>query len=134
MDWGYQSLMTVPTAGSTGQALHKDILNAWSATNTSSDIPRLQFDDTYSATTSDRFLTDASWLTLQNVSLGYTFSKELISHIGLEKVRLYVSGENLTYWSKRKGFDPRISYTGSISSDVSYAPARTVTAGLTVQF
>ncbi len=134
MDWGYQSLMAVPTAGSTGQALHKDILNAWSATNTSSDIPRLQFDDTYSATTSDRFLTDASWLTLQNVSLGYTFSKELISHIGLEKVRLYVSGENLTYWSKRKGFDPRISYTGSISSDVSYAPARTVTAGLTVQF
>ncbi len=134
MDWGYQSLMSVPTAGSTGMALHKDLLDAWSEANTTSGIPRLQYDDTYSAATSDRFLTDASWLALQNVSLGYTFPKDWVNTLRLSNVRLYVSGENLTYWSKRKGFDPRISYAGSVSSDVAYAPARTVTAGITIQF
>ena len=134
MDWSYQSLMAVPESGFTGQAIHKDLLNAWSSSNTGSDIPRLQYGDTYSATTSDRFLTDASWLSLQNVSLGYTFPKHLVQNIKLSNVRLYVSGENLTYWSKRKGFDPRISYAGSVSSDVAYAPARTVTAGITIQF
>ncbi len=134
MDWNYMDLMSNPTAGSTGKALHKDLLNAWSTSNPGSNIPRLQYDDIYSAYTSDRFLTDASWLALQNVSLGYTFPKKWISHIGLSSIRLYVSGENLTYWSKRKGFDPRISYAGSVSSSICYAPARTVTAGLTVQF
>ena len=134
MDWGYQTLMACPTSGSTGMALHKDILKAWSSENTTSNIPRLQYGDTYSAATSDRFLTDASWLALQNISLGYTFPKQLVSRLKLSSLRLYVSGENLTYWSKRKGFDPRISYSGSVSSDVNYAPARTITAGLSVQF
>ena len=134
MDWSYQSLMTVPTSGYTGRALHKDLLDAWSTTNTTSDIPRFQYGDEYSAATSDRFLTNASWLSLQNVSLGYTFPKQWIRPIGLSNLRIYVSGENLTYWSHRKGFDPRISYAGSVSSDVAYAPARTITAGISVQF
>lgn len=134
MDWGYQSLMTVPTAGFTGQALHKDFLNAWTEENPNSNIPRFQYNDTYSASTSDRFLTNASWLSLQNVTLGYTLPRNWAKTIGLSNLRVYVSGENLTYWSHRKGFDPRISYSGSVSSDVTYAPARTITAGLSVQF
>ena len=134
MDWGYESLMTNPTAGSTGVALHKDLLNAWTETNPNSNIPRFQYDDTYSAYTSDRFLTNASWLSLQNVTLGYTLPRNWVKSLGLSSLRVYVSGENLTYWSHRKGFDPRISYSGSVSSDVNYAPARTITAGLSVQF
>ena len=133
MDWTYMDLMSNPTAGYTGRSLHKDLLNAWSTSNAGSNIPRLQYDDIYSAYTSDRFLTNASWLTLQNVSLGYTVPKKWLSRLGLSSIRLYVSGENLTYWSKRKGFDPRISYAGSVSN-VNYAPARTVTAGLTIQY
>ena len=134
MDWGYQSLMSNPTAGATGMAFHKDLLKAWTETNTQTNVPRLQYGDEYSAATSDRFLTDASWLSLQNISLGYTFPKKWISPLGLSNVRLYVSGENLAYWSKRKGFDPRVTYDGSESSNVNYAPARTFTAGLSVQF
>lgn len=134
MDWGYQSLMSSPTAGLTGQAFHKDLLNAWTESNPNSNIPRLQYGDDYSAATSDRFLTDASWLALQNISLGYTFPKAWIKTVGLSSARVYLSGENLTYWSKRKGFDPRVTYDGSQSSNVNYAPARTFTVGLSVQF
>ncbi len=134
MDWGYLSLMTNPTAGATGAALHKDLLKAWTEENPNSNIPRFQYGDTYSAYTSDRFLTNASWLSLQNVTLGYTLPRTWVKAIGLSSLRAYVSGENLTYWSHRKGFDPRISYSGSVSSEVNYAPARTVTVGLSVQF
>ncbi len=137
LDSGYQSLMGNPSKGNTGFALHKDILNAWSETNTSSDIPRYQFAvkdvDTSSNATSDRFLTNASTLTLQNINIGYTFPKKWTSVLGLSSVRVYASGDNLYYWSKRKGFDPRGSFWGT-SSETSYSPVRTITGGITVQF
>ena len=133
MDWGYQSLMKSPTSESTGEAMHQDLLNAWSTSNTGSDIPRLQYGDQYSNYTSDRFLIDGSWLSLQNITLGYTLPKKWVNTLGLSNVRLTVSGENLTYWSKRKGLDPRIAINGSIEN-TKYAASRTILGGISVQF
>ena len=56
-----------------------------------------------------------------------------VKPLGLTNVRLTVSGENLTYWSKRKGLDPRINYGGSITN-TKYAPSRTITGSLSIQF
>ena len=137
IDNGYMSLMNNPSNGNTGFAFHKDLLNAWSETNTDSSIPRFQYAvksvDTSVSYLSDRFLTDASTLTLQTINLGYTLPKSWVSKMGLSSLRIYVSGDNLYYWSKRKGFDPRGSFWGS-SSTSSYSPMRTFTGGLTVQF
>ena len=137
IDYGYITLMSNPSNGYTGFSFHKDILNAWSETNTGSDIPRFQYAvkdvDTGSTVLSDRFLTDASTLTLQTINLGYTLPKSWVSKLGLSNLRLYVSGDNLCYWSKRKGFDPRGSFWGSTSTST-YSPMRTFTGGLTVQF
>lgn len=137
IDYGYITLMSNPSNGYTGFSFHKDLLNAWSETNTSSDIPRFQYAvkdvDTGSTVLSDRFLTDASTLTLQTINLGYTLPKSWVSKLGLSNLRLYVSGDNLCYWSKRKGFDPRGSFWGSTSTST-YSPMRTFTGGLTVQF
>ncbi len=133
MDWTYQQLMQNPYSGVTGMAMHTDLLNAWSTDNTNSCIPRISYGDQYANKTSDRFLTDGSWLSLQNVSLNYTLPRKLVNALGLGSIRLGVSGENLTYWSKRKGLDPRINATGSISA-TKYAPARTIMGSLSVQF
>ncbi len=137
IDYGYASLMSNPSNGYTGFAFHKDLLNAWSETNTSSDIPRFQYAvkdvDTSSSIVSDRFLTDASTLSLQTINLGYTLPKKIVSKMGLSNLRVYVSGDNLHYWSKRQGFDPRGSFWGSTST-TSYSPVRTFTGGLTLQF
>ena len=137
IDYGYITLMSNPSNGYTGFSFHKDLLNAWSETNTGSDIPRFQYAvkdvDTGSTVLSDRFLTDASTLTLQTINLGYTLPKSWVSKLGLSNLRLYVSGDNLYYWSKRKGFDPRGSFWGSTSTST-YSPMRTFTGGLTVQF
>ena len=128
-DSEYQSLMSV----NAGYGMHVDLLNAWTAENATSNIPRLQVSDTYRAWTSDRFLTNASYLTLANVTLGYTLPKTWTQQIGLNKVRLYVVGDNLYTWSKRKGLDPRQSITGG-SSGTYYSTIRTISGGFTVEF
>ena len=71
-DSGYSAAMYSPANKTTGMNWHKDILNAWSADNASSNIPRLQYEDKDQNGMSDRFLTDASYLNLQNINFGYT--------------------------------------------------------------
>lgn len=133
MDWTYMQLMQSPQAGLTGMAMHRDLLDAWTTENTASAIPRLMYGDEYANYTSDRFLTDGSWLSLQNVSLSYKLPSKLVRPLGITALRIGVSGENLYYWSKRKGLDPRINTAGSISG-TKYAPARTVTGSISIQF
>ena len=133
MDWSYASLMSPPTSGMTGLAMHRDVLKAWTSENKSNSIPRWQYGDMYATSTSDRFLTDGSWLNLQNVTLGYTLPKKWLAPLHISSMRLYASGENLFLWSKRRGLDPRTSTSGSMSAAL-YAPAKTITGGITVQF
>lgn len=130
-DSQYASLMTLGSSG--GYGLHVDLLNAWSAENTGSDVPRLQYGDTYMAGASDRFLTSASYLSLQNITLGYTLPKSLTTKIGIQKVRLYAVADNVWVWSKRQGLDPRLSITGTDGSGY-YSPIRTISGGLSVTF
>ncbi|MDY4852680.1 MAG: TonB-dependent receptor [Prevotella sp.] len=133
IDWTYMQLMQNPQSGLTGMAMHQDLLNAWSADNTTSNVPRLCYNDQYANYTSDRFLTDGSWLALQNITLGYNLPKKWMNSLGINGIHIAVSGENLTYWSKRKGLDPRLNASGSISA-TKYAPARTITGSISVKF
>lgn len=132
-DNGYATLMTNPVQGTTGYAIHKDMLNAWSAENSGSDIPRWQYGDQYTSAFSDRFLTNASSLTLSSINLGYNIPSSLVHRAKLNRMRVYVSGGNLCYWTARKGFDPRSSFNGDISTST-YSPARTISGGLTITY
>ena len=116
-----------------GTNYHKDWKRSWSPDNTDSDIPRWQYGDTSTGQISDRFLTKASYLNFSQFTVGYTLPKELTRRILIDKVRFYVAGENLTFWSARKGLDPRYSYkeTESISN---YSPARTISGGIQLSF
>ena len=128
-DSSYSSLMSI----SRGYSFHADLLDAWTPSNTSSDIPRIQYGDSYAAYTSDRFLVSGSYLSLQDVTLGYTLPRALCSKIGINKVRVYATGSNLWLWSKRQGLDPRQSITGA-TSNAYYSPIRTISGGITVTF
>ena len=133
-DSQYAGLMTNPTSTSdAGQTYHVDILKAWTPNNTSSNIPRWQFGDQYAAYGSDRFLTNASYLNFQSFTVGYSLPKNWVSKLSLSSLRVYASGENLMLWSKRKGLDPRQSFS-SVTSINSYAPVRTISGGIQVSF
>ena len=134
-DYGYAGMMANPIASSaSGFRLHKDVFDAWSPENTGSNIPRWYFDDQNSTGLSDRFLIDGSYLNFQNIQLGYTVPDKLTKRLGgVRNLRLYVSCDNIYYWSKRKGLDPRSTTTGSTSS-AGVSPYRTYSAGLSLQF
>lgn len=132
-DSGYAGMMSNPTATSVGYRWHKDVLKAWSPENTSSTIPRWYFNDLNTASSSDRFLIDGSYLNLQNIQLGYTLPNNLTSHFGVKNLRLYFVCDNVYYWSKRKGLDPRRSIKGEGASG-KIAPFRTYSGGISLQF
>lgn len=132
-DTRYMSLMTNLTGSAGGSAIHVDALKAWTPNNTSSDIPRMQYMDQYTAARSNRFLTSAAYLNFQSFTVGYTLPKSWMTNLGIDKLRIYASGENLCFWSARKGLDPRYSYDGNTQVTV-YSPVRTITGGIQLTF
>lgn len=135
IDYGYSNLMSNPTAANaSGSNVHKDVFDAWSPENTGSNIPRWYFNDLNVGSVSDRFMIDGTYLNLQNIQLGYTLPENLTKRFGgVRNLRLYVSCDNVYYWTKRKGFDPRNSTTG-VGATRSVSPYRTYSAGLSLQF
>lgn len=132
-DSGYASFMSSPYGTTVGGNYHKDILNAWTPANPHTDVPRLQYGDQYTAAASDRFLTDASYLNIQNINVGYTLPRHITQKFGVEKLRIYLACDNVWYWSKRKGLDPRYSFTGS-TNFANYSPIRTISGGINLTF
>lgn len=94
------------------------ILDAWSTSNTGSDIPRLTKQDSNSnfETPSDFYLEDASYLRLKNVTIGYDLSHLLhkSKYLGDRKSALsvYASGENLFTITNYSGMDPEVGGKG----------------------
>ena len=129
-DSQYANLMH---SGDLGRTWHTDIRNRWTPENTTSDIPRLEFANQKVLSLSDRFIVSSNYLSLRNVSLGYTFKQEIVEKLGLTKLRYYLTADNVYLWSKRQGLDPRTSLAGD-NYDAVYSPIRTVSMGLTLNF
>jgi TonB-linked SusC/RagA family outer membrane protein len=113
-------------------------LNAWTPTNTNTDVPQARLLFANGTGASSRYITDASYVRLRTATLGYTFPKSITSKIKLERLRLYVTGVNLLTFTKYKGWDPEVntdSVGGNIAlgNDFYSAPqARTITFGLNI--
>ncbi|MEG2471537.1 MAG: TonB-dependent receptor [Bacteroidales bacterium] len=128
-DGNYASLMHT---GDKGEHWHSDIMNSWSETNTNTDVPRVDYNNSNQSIGSSRWLTNASFLSLRNITVGYTFPKHILNKIGFQNVRVYASGDNLGLISARKGMDPQQSFSGT--SDFTYVPTRTISFGLNLTF
>lgn len=132
MDTNYKGYMMTPNANNLGGAFHADILKAWTPENPNSDIPRWNYGDE-DISTSNRFLVSGSYLSLQNINLGYTLPRSITEKVQIAKLRVYVSADNVWLWSKRQGLDPRQSFSGA-TTNAYYSPIRTITGGLTLTF
>ncbi|MCQ2239965.1 MAG: SusC/RagA family TonB-linked outer membrane protein [Bacteroidaceae bacterium] len=137
-DGHYQSLMW--TQNNVGSALHKDWRNAWTPEHPTNN-PRWANDNIISQSSVDCFQISSNYLSVNNVTLGYTVPAKLTRKMNIESLRLYVAGENLGVATKRKGIDPRSSegiggYSsgGSAAAANAYASMRTITGGLSLTF
>lgn len=106
------------------------LLNAWSPANPDSDIPAIQaLNENDESRLSTYFIESGSYLKLRNLQLGYTLPQHISKKALMEKIRIYVSGQNLfTIKSKNfTGVDPENPGFG-------YPIPVTFTAGLNVTF
>jgi TonB-linked SusC/RagA family outer membrane protein len=130
-DNGYSGLMH-SGYNSAGENWHEDILKMWTENNKNTNIPRINTIDQYTNAVSDRFLQCSNYLSLQNISLGYTLPSKLTDKLKIEKLRIYGVADNIALFSSRKGLDPRQSYTTSTPS--TYSALRSISGGFSVTF
>lgn len=119
---------------------HDDIDNIQVTNPTGLPAARLN-DPNNNVRTSDRYIEDGSYLRIKNITLGYTFPKAWLKHVGLENVRLYCNIQNVATITGYKGYDPEIGASTSDSNGYVYGldngryPSPTVYSfGLNVTF
>ncbi|MDR1022337.1 MAG: TonB-dependent receptor [Prevotellaceae bacterium] len=113
-----------------GRSYHKDLLNAWTPENTNTSIPRLVSGYTDANRASSLYVIDASYLNIRNVSVGYTLPQSVLKTLKINKIRVFATGDNLAFFSKRQGLDPRQYDYGS--TGFNYSPIRTISFGFNV--
>ena len=107
------------------------MLNAWTTPGQVTDIPALS-NGGLRAVAGDRYLEDASFLRLRNISLSYSIDKKVLEKTNLfTGVRVFVQGTNLVTWTKFRGFDPEGTTTTTFFE---YPVARTFSLGFDLTF
>lgn len=114
--------------------------NFWTPSNPNSNIPtpRSGFGNN-NLVMSDRFLESASYLRIQNVRLGYNLPQAWAKYIKMNRLKAYVSGQNLYVFTKYSGLDPEV---GSLNQNPvlqnidygRYPTPRTIIVGLNAEF
>ncbi len=102
-----------------GQNYHRDVFDSWTPENPTASLPRIDHLDDDQTNTSDFWLIDASYLSLQNVNLSYQLPSNWIERIGLTSAQVYAVANNVKLWSKRDGYDPRLSTIGNAVNEFS---------------
>lgn len=140
----YQGLMSI--SATNPSAMHKDILNSWTAAPAGIDenssfadrvdpngVPVLNTElSQYNTVSSSRFLISNNYLTLKNVNVNYDLPKAWVSALKLQGINLAASVDNLFIIAAQKGFNPQYSFGGG--QGAYYVPARVYSFQLQVKF
>lgn len=115
-------------------------LNRWTPTNTNTDVPKAQ---ARSRRASTRWIFDGSYVRLKNIALGYSLPYALLEKLNLQKLRFYVSAQNIATITDYEGYDPEVNYrtdgntngNRNLGLDYgSYPNAKAFTVGVNVGF
>ncbi|MBU3026241.1 TonB-dependent receptor [Zobellia galactanivorans] len=110
-------IMNGSKATAYGYGRHKDLIYAWSDSNTSTPIPAFRGDIKSHPNFrgyNDLWLEDGDYLRLKNLTLGYSLPKKIVQKIGVSKLRVYTTAQNLLTFTGYEGYNPEIG--GGISA------------------
>ncbi|MBC3541844.1 SusC/RagA family TonB-linked outer membrane protein [Rufibacter sediminis] len=139
---GYASLGAAATA-TAGVPVNvaKDVYEGrWTPENVNAEYPRIVGGaaGTNNTRRSSRYLEDASYLRLKNITLGYNLPRTLTSKIKVSNARIYLTGQNILTFTDYSGFDPEVTsdYTvGNLGVDQGSIPQfKTYMLGLNLSF
>jgi TonB-linked SusC/RagA family outer membrane protein len=112
-------------------------LGRWTGSGTSADFPRVTTAASNNTLFSDFFVEDGSFIRVQNIQLGYTFSEKLTNAWKMDEFRLYASVSNAFTFTKYRGYDPTTSSGAPIGGgiDIGFYPTpKTYLLGLNLKF
>lgn len=150
LQWSYgfdvlnanRSVFTVPRARR--DSGFPELLNAWTPTNTDTNINTPVYQRVFGRAPEgnlidDRYVEDGSFLRLSSVSLGYTFSEDIIKSLHLKRLRLFLQGQNLYTWTNYRGYNPDVSVgrQGALTPNLdwsAYPQSVTIMAGINISF
>ncbi len=151
LEWSYgndilnanRAVYEVPTARQNMNGF-QELVNGWTPLNNDTDINTIRYNTTFGAPpkgnqVDSRYVEDGSYLKLRSVTLGYTFDQESLKKLKMQKLRLYVSGQNLFTWTNYTGFDPDVSVGryGALTPGLDYSAypqSATVMGGIEITF
>ncbi|MCY1721846.1 TonB-dependent receptor [Prolixibacteraceae bacterium Z1-6] len=114
--------------GGTVQEQHKD---RWTPENTDATFPRFAFNETNNEQTSSFWLRDAAYMRLKNLQIGYSLPSSALKKINAQKLRIYISGQNLftldNFWD---GYDVE----APVGNGGYYPQVKTYSIGVDVKF
>lgn len=110
------------------------VLDRWTTPGQITNVPRAKSNS--AMVISDRFIEDGSFIKLKSATLGYNFAKPMK---GVNKLNLYVTGQNLYTWTDYTGFDPEVNAFANTNGVTgidygTYPQVRTVIFGLKANF
>lgn len=110
---------TIPIQNSDRGLIHQKWADeAWSPTNVDGTLPRLN-ESAFSGLNNDLssfWVRDVSFMRVKNMQLGYRLKNNVTENLGIQKLRVYVSADNLITWTNEDwGFDPETAdYGGEV--------------------
>lgn len=131
-DYGYQMIMHTGSPYDIGCNWSTDVRKAWTPENPNTDVPRLNAYDEYGSSLSDRWMISSDYLSINNITLGYTLPANITGKVGINKCRLYFTADNLALFSARKGLDPRQGFV--LASTSTYTAIKTISGGINLTF
>ena len=109
---------------------NKHALRRWQKPGDVTDVPRIEVGG--KSTTTNRFLVDASYFSIKNITLGYTLPKAWMNKVKLNSVRIFTSVDNLALFTHLDGMDPQYNFSGQ--TDYAYSPNKTWSVGFDINF
>ena len=108
------------------------VYDSWTPDNPDAYLPIPRAKDTRNRVTNDRYLQDAAYCRLKNLTLGWNLPKQWISKVWLSNASIYVSAENLFEFTKVKGpYDPEAIVNGG---SMTYPFMRSYSVGVNLTF
>ena len=112
------------------KTLHQNMLRRWQKPGDVTDVPRSMINA--SMLNTDRYLIDASYFQIKNITLSYALPMSWISKLGMTGARIFGSVDDLALWSHLDGMDVQHNFSGG--TDYDYIPTKTYTVGIELNF
>jgi TonB-linked SusC/RagA family outer membrane protein len=119
----------------------RDQLRRWRNPGDITDVPQARLFGANGTGESSRYVSNAGYVRLKTVTLGYNLPSSMISRLKISNARIYVSAQNLLTFTDYEGWDPEVNadtYAGNnINQGIDFysAPqAKTITFGINLGF